>query len=135
MKKLKYAVSNHMEGFEVEKTDYSKYETSFRRWLVSEIELGHITISEATKRFNFDSIKFKDIYRDWQKRYSSKIHIALQSMTPEELTQQKALEKRIKDLETQLEAAQIKNVLLETMINIAEEDYKIDIKKKSGQKQ
>ncbi len=134
MGKLKYAVSNHMEGFEVEKIDYSKYETSFRRWLVSEVELGHMTIAEVKQRFKFQGNNFEIIFRGWQMKYSSKIHIALRHMTPEELTQHNALQERIKELEKQLEAAQIKNVLLETMINLAEEDFKIDIKKKNGPK-
>lgn len=135
MKKLKYAMSNHMEGFEVEKTDYSKYETSFRRWLVSEVELGHMSISEASQRFNFDKNNFQGIFKDWRLKYSSKIHVALQAMTPEELTDFKKLQQRIQELEKQLEAAQIKNVLTETMIDIAENEFKIEIKKKSGPKQ
>ncbi len=135
MQKLKYAVSNHMEVFEVEKTDWSKHETSFRRWLVSEIELGHMTVKEVSIRFNFDNKKFKDIFRDWQLRYSSKIHLSLRTMTPEELVEFKKLQERIKELEEQLERAQIKNVLTETMIDIAEEQLKIDIRKKRGSKQ
>lgn len=135
MLKLKYAFSNHIEGFDVEKTDWSKYEISFRRWLVSEIELGNMTVNEAAIRFNFDFKKFRDIYRDWQMKYSSKIHLSLQAMTPEELTEFKKLQERIKELEEQLEKAQIKNVLTETMIDIAEEQLKIDIRKKRGPKQ
>lgn len=135
MKKLKYAVTNHMEGFEIEKTDYSKYETSFRRWLVSEVELGHMSISQATERFNFNRENFRTIFKEWQLKYSSKIHLALQAMTAEELTELKKLQQRIKELEEQLEAAQIKNVLTETMIDIAEQEFKIEIKKKFGPKQ
>ena len=135
MEKLKYAVSNHMEGFEIKKTDYSRYETSFRRWLVSEVELGHMSVSEAAERFNFDKLSFSGVYNVWRHRYSSKIHLALQAMTPEELTELKKLQERIKELEKQLEAAQIKNVLTESMIDIAEEQFKIEIRKKSGPKQ
>ncbi len=135
MEKLKYAVSNHMEGFNVEKTDYSKFETSFRRWLVSEIELGNMSVQEAAQRFKFDIHNFKFIFKDWQLRYSSKIHLSLPAMTPEELTEIKKLQERIKQLEEELEKAQIKNVLTETMIDIAEEQLKIDIRKKRGPKQ
>jgi hypothetical protein len=45
------------------------------------------------------------------------------------------LEKRIRELEKQLERAQMKNVALDTMIDIAENDYKLEIRKKSGPKQ
>jgi len=56
-------------------------------------------------------------------------------MTSEELTDFKKLQERIKELEELLEKAQIKNVLTETMIDIAEEQLKIDIRKKRGPKQ
>ena len=56
-------------------------------------------------------------------------------MSAKERTEVKALEKRIKELEEQLERAQMKNVGLETMIDIAENDYKLEIRKKSGPKQ
>ena len=135
MKKLKYCLSDNMKGFEVEKTDWSKYDTSFRRWLVSEVELGHMTITEASMRFNFDKTSFRWIFRDWKLKYSSGIHVSLQSMTAEELVKLEALQERIKELEKQLESAQIKNVLTETMIDIAEEELKIEIRKKSGPKQ
>ncbi len=135
MLKIKYALSNHLEGFELDKTDWSQYEISFRRWLVSEIELGHMTLNEAAIRFNFNFKNFRYIYRDWQLKYSSKIHLSLQTMTPEELTELKKLQERIKELEEQLEKAQIKNVLTEVMIDIAEAQLKIDIRKKHGPKQ
>jgi len=45
-------LSDNMEGFHTEKNDYSRFETSFRRWLVLEIDGGRMSISEAKKRFN-----------------------------------------------------------------------------------
>ena len=56
-------------------------------------------------------------------------------MSAKERTDIKALEKRIKELEKQLELSQMKNVGLNTMIDIAEQDYKLEIRKKSGPKQ
>jgi BMFP domain-containing protein YqiC len=56
-------------------------------------------------------------------------------MSAKERTEVKALEKRIGELEKQLERAQMKNVALNTMIDIAETDYKLAIRKKSGSKQ
>ena len=46
-----------------------------------------------------------------------------------------AAHKRLKELEKQLEHAQMKNIALETMIDIAEEQLRISIRKKSGPKQ
>ncbi|PSK80088.1 hypothetical protein, partial [Prolixibacter denitrificans] len=73
--------------------------------------------------------------RNWQERYSDDIHLSLQAMSGKERTDVKALEKRIKELEKQLELAKMKNVGLNTMIDIAEQDYKLEIRKKSGPKQ
>lgn len=134
MEKKNILLSENMEGFDQEPVNWKKYETSFRRWLVSEIELGHLTISKAKEKFQLPD-HFHKTFKDWQRRYSSKIHIALQDMNAEELTEFKKLEERIGELEKQLEAAQIKNVLTEVMIDIAEEQFKIDIRKKSGPKQ
>ena len=45
------------------------------------------------------------------------------------------LEKRIKELEKQLEYANLKAKALDTMIDIAEKEFDIQIRKKSGPKQ
>jgi hypothetical protein len=56
-------------------------------------------------------------------------------MTEKEKAKLDAAHKRLKELEKQLEHAQMKNIALETMIDIAEEQLKITIRKKSGPKQ
>ena len=53
-------------------------------------------------------------------------------MSSKERVDNTSLEKRIKELERQLELAQMKNVGLNTMIDIAEQDYKLEIRKKSA---
>ena len=134
MDKKSVLLSDNMEGFEEAPINWKNYETSFRRWLVSEIELGHMTIHQARDKFQLP-YHFTSTYKLWQAKYSSKIHVALQAMTSEELTEFKKLQAYIKELEKQLESAQIKNVLTESMIDIAEDLFKIDIRKKSGPKQ
>ena len=134
MEKKSSLISDNMDGFAEAPINWKKYETSFRRWLVSEIELEHLSYNQAQERFQLPS-HFKSLYRAWQLKYSSKIHVALRAMTSEELTEFKKLQNYIKELEKQLEAAQIKNVLTESMIDIAEEQFKIDIRKKSGPRQ
>ena len=56
-------------------------------------------------------------------------------MTEKEKQKLQALQKRLKELERQLEDAQMKNIALETMIDVAEEQLRIPIRKKSGPKQ
>jgi len=134
MKKLNCNLSDNMEGFQQKKIDYSNYEPSFRRWLVSEIDSGRMSWQEARAKFNLPH-RFDMTFKQWQIKYSDEIHLSLQMMSAKERTDVKALEKRIKELEKQLETAKMKNVALNTMIDIAENDYKLEIRKKSGPKQ
>ena len=134
MEKLSSNLTENMEGFHQEQIDLRKYEPSFRRWLVGEIESGRMSWQEARSRFKLPH-RFDKIYKNWQPRYSDQIHLSLRVMSAKERTDIKALEKQIKELEKQLELAQMKNVGLNTMIDIAEQDYKLEIRKKSGPKQ
>jgi len=134
MKEKKYAVSNCVTGFNEETIDYNKYEISFRRWIVNKVEEGNLTVNQVAERFKFDKKNFRGIFSEWQLRYSSKIHSILTTMTPEKRTQITKLEKRIKELEDLVEKSQIKADIMEIMVDIAEKTYKVDIKKKYGQK-
>jgi hypothetical protein len=133
MENLSPNLTDTMEGFIQEKVDLSKYETSFRRWLVSEIESKRMGIHEARIRFNLP-YHFETLYRLWQKKYSEDIILTLPIMSAKERTDNQLLEQRVQDLEKQLELAQMKIVALNTVIDIAEKDYKLEIRKKSGPK-
>lgn len=134
MKNSETTLTAHLEGFIQEKVDLSKYETSFRRWLVSEIESGQMSWQEARSRFNLPH-RFDKVYKEWQKRYSDQIILTLPLMKAVDRTNNQELEKRVRELEKQLELAQMKVVALNTVIDIAEKSYKLEIRKKSGPKQ
>ena len=128
-------LTNHMEAFEQKKINYNAYEVSFRRWLISQIDGDHLSFSEARDRFFLNPHEYTRIIKRWQKRYSDELHLSLSLMTSKERADNKELEKRIAELEKKLELAKMKNVALNTMIDIAEQDYKLEIRKKSGPKQ
>jgi hypothetical protein len=135
MEKLTPNLTDNMEGFIHEKVDLSKYETSFRRWLVAEIESGRMSLQEARFRFQLP-LRFDSLYKVyWQPKYSDQIHLSLSLMSAEQRTNNKELEKRVRELEKQLELAQMKVMALNTVIDIAEKDYKLEIRKKYGPKQ
>jgi hypothetical protein len=134
MESLKSNLSDTMEGFIHEKVDLSNYEVSFRRWLVCEIESGRMSWQEARSRFNLPH-RFDRTYSEWQKKYSDQIILSLPLMSAEDRTKNQELEKRVRELEKQLELAQMKVVALNTVIDIAEKNYKLEIRKKSGPKQ
>ena len=134
MEKLNSKLTKDMNAFVEEKVDYSRYEISFRRWLVSEIDSERMSLKEAIHRFKLPK-RFDSTFKEWQKKYSEKFHLSLLTMTSEELATQKKLEARIKELEQQLKDAQITNVGLNVIIDIAEKDLKIPIRKKLNTKQ
>lgn len=134
MEKLTPNLTDTMEGFIQGKVDLKKYETSFRRWLVCEIESGRMSWQEARSKFHLP-YHFDILYKHWQQKYSDEIVLALPLMSAKERTDIQALEKRVKELEKQLEHAQMKLVAMNTVIDIAEKDYKLDIRKKYGPKQ
>jgi transposase len=122
------------ESYEQLDKDF-KYEVCFRRWLVSEIEHKKLTVSEALSRFNFSKKSGFKLIRDWRKKYGSEMVLSLPEMTAEEKQNLSKLEQQNKALEKALEAAKMKNIALNMLIDVAEEKLKISIRKKSGAKQ
>jgi hypothetical protein len=133
MEKQSLNLTDNMEGFKQESVDLKKYENSFRRWLVQEIESKRMSLQEARLRFELPYF-FDQTYKDWQRKYSEEIVLSLPLMTAEERINLKRLETRNKELEKQLELAQMRLTAVNTMIDIAEKDYKLEIRKKSGPK-
>jgi hypothetical protein len=111
------------------------YEIAFRRWLVRELDEGRLTVGDAIERFNFNPVNADALIRTWRKKYASDIALTLPVMTQKERQKLEALQKQLQQMEKQLEAVQMKNIALETMIDVAEEQLKISIRKKSGPKQ
>ena len=109
------------------------YPASFCRWLVGEIENGQMTVGQAMERFDIPS--GARLIKAWRERYKSSIVLSLPMMTPQEKAQLESLERRLKEAEKLLEHARMKNIALETMVDIAEETLKIEIRKKPGPKQ
>lgn len=114
-----------------DKKELHQYEDGFRRWLSREIQSGRITISRAMEEFD---LTYGTVY--WIiKTYRAEVNLTLPVMTQAEKIKLEKLQKRIKELEHQLEDAQIKNITLETLVDVAEKEFKIPIRKKSGAKQ
>ena len=134
MEKQTLNLTDNMEGFKHESVDLKQYETSFRRWLVQEIESKRMSWQEARSRFQLP-FRFDITYKEWQKKYSQEIVLSLPLMNAKDRIDIKKLEARNKELEKQLELAQMRLTAVNTMIDIAEKEYKLEIRKKSGPKQ
>lgn len=106
-----------------------------KRWVVRELEAGRITPGEAKARYAEISKDPHSLIQSWRKKYAPDIALTLPIMTEKEKQKVEALKLQLKTAEKQLEDAQMKNIALETMIDLAEEQLKISIRKKSGPKQ
>ena len=111
------------------------FEPAFRRWLVNEITTERISVKEAIARFNFHPMSGHSMIAKWMQRYAPSVEVALHPMTEKEKADNLALRERLKELEKQLELASMKNIALDLLIDVAEENLKISIRKKAGTKQ
>ena len=90
-----------------------------------------MTIAQAVKELNLPhNFVWKMV-----KTQTGQVEISLPVMTESEKKKLEKQQQRIKELEKKLEEAQIKNITLETLIDVAEKELKIPIRKKPGAKQ
>lgn len=109
------------------------YPLSFKRWVARAIESKELSIRQAKEKYLL-AVEDRTIF-GWVERYGVAKELSLATMTPEEKQEKVLLEKRIKALEKALEYAKLKNIAVETMIDVAEEQFRITIRKKAGPKQ
>ena len=122
------------------KTNYVKrtqkdYTMSFKLQVVSEIERGKLTRVQALSKYGIQS---GSTIRDWLKKYGN-FDWNNQSVTPMPKSPQQRiieLEEKIKLLEKQkaraeyiAERADKKAILFDMMVDLAEKEYKIPIRK------
>ena len=111
-----------------------RYEESFMRMVVREFETGDLSLRQVALKFG---IRYQNI-QYWKARFGNDIAVLTtqcdQPMTPEEQKEQAALKKQLAQLQKENEYLKMKELALETMIDIAKEEFNIDLRKKSGTK-
>lgn len=110
-----------------------RYSLSFQQKVVSEIESGQLSIGDARRLYDITGC---ETIQKWIRKLG-KNHLLNKVVRIEmkgEKDRIKELEKRIRELESALANEHLRNILLETMVEIAKEDYGIDLKKKHGQR-
>lgn len=131
MNKLKRSTQRIDFGPQVtENASLHHYHAAFRRWLARELTEGRLSGTEAIARFKMSSSVVSTI----KKHYAPQI-VSLKDMTAAEKQQLEALQQQLKQLEKQLEEARVKNIALEALVDVAEQQFKIPIRKKPGAKQ
>ena len=109
-----------------------KYDPAVKRKVCEELLTGRITVNEL--RIKYQIPGNGTVYR-WLKRYQEEQAelVSLSTMTNSPELNDNG-EKSNEELRRELELSKAKVAALETMIDIAEEQFKIEIRKKSGTK-
>lgn len=114
------------------------YNDAFKRKVVTEVLSGELTKEQARLRYNIGG---KSTILDWMRKYAGfKMRTAgcdplpiLQNMSTDDTEEE--LKDRIRQLEAKLEHAELKGRAYQIMVEIAKEQYDLDLEKKSGAKQ
>ena len=114
----------------------TRYSQAFKLQVVEEVLRGDITKEQARRKYGISS---KSGVLNWMRKFGvssyKQIPDCFVRMQEEENMDKTALEKRVKELERALEDAQLKAEGYSRMIDIAERELKISIRKKLSTKQ
>lgn len=129
-----------MEESRYVKRTQKDYSLSFKHQVVSEIEQGHENPTSAQRKYGIQSrstvIRWLRKYGtfDWENQTPSHMPKSADARIKELEAKVKLLEKQKKFLEKQAEHANEKAILFDMMIELAEREYHIDIRKNSSPK-
>jgi transposase len=110
-----------------------KYTNLQKRTVISAIEQGRMSIAEASIAYK---IKNPKTIRGWMQHYKAeKVEICIEKQMP--MSKKKKVDTTLQTaaLQKALQDAELKIKALNTLIDVAEEQLKIAIRKKSGAKQ
>jgi transposase len=133
-------MEKHEETRYVKRTQ-KDYSMSFKLQIVQEIERGQLTVTEAAKMYGIQNRttvvnwlkKFGNF--DWENQTPFTMSKSPEQKIMELEAKVKLLEKQKSFLERQAFVADKKAIIFDMMIDIAEEEYKIDIRKNSPPEQ
>lgn len=114
-----------------QKRSQRDYGLAFKLEVIGSVEKGELTYKQAQKKYG---IQGKSTVLVWLRKHGT-LDWTLPKQHMSKSAKEKTPEQRIKELETALEAEKLKSKLLDTMINIAEKQYGLSIRKKSSPKQ
>ena len=111
-----------------------RYSIAFQQKVVGEIESGELSIGDARRLYD---ITGNETIQKWIRKFGKNhlLNKVVRIEMKDEKDRIKELEKKIRQLESALSNEHIKNIVLESLVDIAREKYGIDLKKKNGQKQ
>ena len=111
-----------------------RFSEAFKLHVIEEVESGRLTQSEARRKYG---ILGHSTIEKWFRKYGSLRYSSAKGKTfmSNDAHDKLRLENEIKALKQELEDARLKNVVMETFLDIAEKELGIPIRKKYGAKQ
>ena len=111
-----------------------QYSDAFKRKVVREIESGSLTREGARRRYGIGGGTTVDA---WCRKYGRFERLGAKVIvnTAKERDETKGLRERVRQLEKALADEKLKTMALETLIDVAERELKVPIRKKPGAKQ
>ena len=106
------------------------FSEDFRRRKVSEIERGHASVSEISREYQVSRAAIYWWIRKYSQTRKKEERIVVESLS--DTRKITALKERVKELERIIGQKQIQIDFFDKMIELAEEEYGIDIKKNSS---
>jgi transposase len=118
------------------KENYNYYDDALKLSILEEVLSGQLTKEQARRKYQ---IKGSSAILNWMRKFGvadrKGISLYFAAMKPQKELSQEELLKRVKELERALEDAELKAEGYSRMIDIAERELKISIRKKSNTKQ
>jgi len=117
------------------------YTLSMKLQIVGEIEQGHISVTAAARQYGIQSratvVRWLRKYGsfDWENQTPSNMPKTNKQLIMELEAKVKLLEKQKKHLEKQVDQSDKKAIIFDMMIDIAEKEYNISIRKNSSPEQ
>ena len=118
----------------IEGKTINRYSDAFKRKLIEDIESGRLTRVQAKQKYGLNN---QTTIGRWIKQFGKKhllsriVRIEMpDEKQPQEIIKQLQAEKQ--QLESALAKTQLKLICMESLVEVAEEHYKIDIKQKFG---
>lgn len=119
-------------------SDLEQYSEDSRRKIVTEVLSGAMSKEQARRVYG---IKSKSAILEWMRIFAGLPRNAAIDPVPllknmsEEKDDIRKLKARVKQLEEELKISRLKGRAYQIMVDIAKEDYGLDLEKKSGAKQ
>lgn len=118
------------------KSQKNTYSNAFKLRVIEEVLSGHLSKEQAQRKHG---IRGKSAILNWMRKFGlseqTRLPDNFERMKEEKATDTESLNKRIKELERALEDAQLQAEGYSRMIDIAERELKIKIRKKPSTKQ